>query len=79
MDTRKFFMLAKLEDAVNDPDFFESDNDGATVDIVELHPNKVDIVLDIEDNTLQDSYPREVSSILEIHLRALNITFTSTD
>ncbi|CAK9801055.1 PiggyBac transposable element-derived protein 3 [Anthophora plagiata] len=82
MGTRKFFTLAELEDAVNDPNFFESDDDGATVDIFELPPDKVDIVSDIEDiddNSLEDSYPRDVSGRLEVHSSALNIASTSTD
>ncbi|GFT18455.1 hypothetical protein NPIL_687491 [Nephila pilipes] len=39
------------------------DDDGDTVDIVELHPDKVDTVSDIEDNdasTLEDNCPRGV-------------------
>ncbi|XP_017795699.1 PREDICTED: piggyBac transposable element-derived protein 3-like [Habropoda laboriosa] len=82
MGTRKFFTLAELEDAVNDPNFFESDDDGATVDIVELPPDKVDIVSDIEDtdeNTLEDSCPKDVPGRLEVHSSALNIASTSTD
>lgn len=58
---------------------FESDDDGATV---ELPPDKVNIVLDIKDideNTLEDSCPRDVPSRLEVHSSALNIASTSTD
>ncbi|GFT16962.1 hypothetical protein NPIL_333061 [Nephila pilipes] len=81
MGTRKFFTLAELEDVVNEPNFFESDNDGATVDI-DLFPDKVDIISDTEDldeNILEDSCPRDVASELEIHLSVLNIAFTNTD
>ncbi|GFT21367.1 hypothetical protein NPIL_16271, partial [Nephila pilipes] len=46
MGTKKFFTLAELEDIVNYPNFFESNDDGATVDIVQLPPDKVNIVLD---------------------------------
>lgn len=47
MDTRKFFALAEFEDAVNCPNFFKSDDDAATVDIIKLPLEKIDI---LEDN-----------------------------
>ena len=78
MGTRKFFTLAELEDAVDDPNFFESDDDGATVDIVELPPDKVDIVSDIEgidETTLEDSCPRDVPGRLEVHSRGSEYSF----
>ena len=82
MGTRKFFTLAELEDAVDDPNFFESDDDGAIVDIVELPPDKVDIVSDIEDideTTLEDSCPRDVPGRLEVHSSALSIASTGSN
>ncbi|GFT53716.1 hypothetical protein NPIL_96341 [Nephila pilipes] len=81
MGTKKFFTFAELQETVNDPNFFESDDDGATVVIDELPPNKVEIVSDMEDideNTLEDSCPRDVPGRLEIHSSALNISSTST-
>ncbi|GFT52851.1 hypothetical protein NPIL_599951 [Nephila pilipes] len=74
-------MLVELEHAVNDPNFFESDDDGATVDIGELPPDKVDIVPDIEEieeNTLDDSCPRDNSGRLKVHSSVPSTASTST-
>ncbi|GFU07223.1 hypothetical protein NPIL_185191 [Nephila pilipes] len=49
MDTKKFCKLGELEDTVNYPNFFESDDDGTAIDIVELPTDKVYIVLDVEN------------------------------
>ncbi|GFT45317.1 hypothetical protein NPIL_24761 [Nephila pilipes] len=82
MDPRKFFTLSELEDAMNDPNFFESDDDGADVDIVEFPPDEADVVSDVEDigqNTLEDSCPRRVPGRLEAYSSALYVSSTSTD
>lgn len=74
--------MTELKDAVNDPNFFESDDDGATVYIVELPPDKVNIVSDIEDideNTLEDSCPRDVPGRLEVHSSVLSIEASTTN
>ncbi|GFU02259.1 hypothetical protein NPIL_109711 [Nephila pilipes] len=82
MGTRKSFILAELEDAINDPNFFEGDDDSATVDTAELLPDKVGIVSDIEDtneNTLANHCSNEVPGRLEVHSSILNIASRSID
>ncbi|GFU05398.1 hypothetical protein NPIL_64991 [Nephila pilipes] len=78
----RFCTPIELEGTVNDPNFLESDDDDATVDIVEPPRDKIDIVSGIEysdDNTLEDSCPRDVPGRLEVHSSILNISSTSND
>ena len=72
MGTSKFFTLAELQDAVDDPNFFESDDDGATVDIVSD-------IEGIDETTLEDSCPRDIPGRLQVRSSAPSIASTSTD
>lgn len=78
MCSKQFFTLAELTEALdNDPNFLEQfdDEECDGIDIVELPPEKVDVVSDEEDfdeNELEDTIPRDVPGTLEIQSNLLN-------
>lgn len=79
MGTRRFLSLRELEAILEDPAFFEDDdNDSSPIDIVELPPDSVDNVSDeenIDDNVLEDTYSTDVPGAVELHsscLRPIN-------
>jgi len=81
MGTRQFLSLTQLEDMINDPNFFDEDEPDAVVDIVELPPDNVDVVSDLEDfdeDVLEDTRPRDVPGRVEVHSCAIPIASTSS-
>lgn len=70
MGSKKFLTLAELENILEDPNFWSDDDDDSPVDIVELPPENVDNVSDVEDiddDILEDTLPNDVPGRLEIH------------
>lgn len=81
MGTRQFLTLAELEEIVNDPNFFEDDDLDAEIDIVALPPDNVDVISDAEDideDVLEDTYPKDVPGRLEVHSSSIRVVSKST-
>nr|XP_049583034.1 piggyBac transposable element-derived protein 3-like [Syngnathus scovelli]XP_049583035.1 piggyBac transposable element-derived protein 3-like [Syngnathus scovelli]XP_049583037.1 piggyBac transposable element-derived protein 3-like [Syngnathus scovelli] len=86
MAGRKFLQLRQIKELVTDPTFqrelLDSD-DETTIDIVELPPDSVDVVSDVEDideDDLGEQFPSEVPGHVEIHhsnMRSVTATETS--
>lgn len=82
MGTRKFLSLAELEEIISDENFFEDEDGDAAIDIVELPPDDVDIMSDVEEideTLLEDSCPNDVPGKLEVHSSALSTASINTD
>ncbi|CAG9835712.1 unnamed protein product [Diabrotica balteata] len=74
MGTRRFYTLAELEDIINDPYFLDDDEDNG-IYIVELPPDNVDDVSDVEEidkDILEDTCPKDFPGKLKIHSAAIN-------
>lgn len=79
MAERQFLTLNEIKSILDDPDFLESIDTDCDIDIVQLPPDNVDEVSDLEEineDDLEDTAPRDVPGNIELHC---NITETTSE